>query len=147
MKKHFLILIGLTIFSLAEFSRDDNGIVSDTKTQLQWQDNYNDNGDEIKITTWQEAIVYCSVCTLGNYDDWRLPNKNELFSITDFNQYIPGINPEFQHTNPSLYWTSTTRASEEIHAWVINFINGSIHIRNKATDTEISIRCVRNISQ
>jgi lysophospholipase L1-like esterase len=143
MRKVLIIVLIFSTFVLAEFIRDSNGIVRSTGIQLKWQDEYTNNDGVIKKANWWDAIEYCEQLNLGGNDDWRLPNKNELFSIADFNHYKPGIDPIFLSTNMENYWTSTSRASlATIHAWTINFINGSVHITNK--NTELSIRCVRS---
>ncbi len=50
-----------------------NGTVLDTKTNLMWA--ANDNGSNIK---WQDAKNYCETCSIGGYQDWRMPTENEL---------------------------------------------------------------------
>jgi len=44
-------------------SRGSSGVVADSKSGLAWQDNYADNGGEIKKATWQDALVYCHELT------------------------------------------------------------------------------------
>jgi len=141
--KNILLYIGLGSILFADFSRSTDGIITDNITQLIWQDNYRDQENRIiPLFTWEEALNYCEQLTLGGNDNWRLPNKNELFSITYFGRYKPAISPLFLRTNESHYWSSSTRASINFHAWTINFINGSTHIRNKTAP--LSVRCVRS---
>lgn len=145
MKKIIVMILLLTVLVFSDFIRSENGVVRDNSTQLQWQDEYSDNDGDIKVSSWHDAVNYCEQLILAEKDDWRLPNKNELFSIASFNHYKPGIDPTFLSTNPSHYWTSTSRASNPgIHAWAVNFINGSVHIYNKYS-TDFSVRCVRDI--
>jgi len=59
MKKILLVLIGVSVLALADMSRDATGIVTDSVTTLQWQDDYSDNGDSIKRANWRAAIEYC----------------------------------------------------------------------------------------
>ena len=76
--------------SVANRYTRSEGIVTDRKTGLQWQDSYSDNNNILKSATWTEAIKYCEDLTLGEYSDWRLPNFNELYvtpSITPPTQF------------------------------------------------------------
>jgi len=136
MKKILLITIGLSISLLADFSRNnDTKIVTDNETGLQWQDN------ESVSMTWQEGINYCEALTLGSYDDWRLPNRNELDSIVDDTKYNPSTSPVFQSFESNGYWSSTTYASISYYAWVVNFRNGRQYDSNKSLS--FYVRCVR----
>ena len=75
--------------------------------------------DEVTGLTWQREIApftlnwdnawrYCWELTIGDLDQWRLPEPNELISIVDFNERAPSINVNaFPGTNfVSPYWTS-----------------------------------------
>jgi len=112
-------MLGLSIVLLADFIRDDSKqIVTDSTTTLQWQDDTN-------ITkTWTEAISYCEALSLGGYSDWRLPNFNELYSISDHSKRDPAIDSTFVNVLSDHYWSSTTVLGDEDYAWYINFING-----------------------
>jgi len=138
----------------AGFSRDSNGIVVDSATGLAWQDDYHDNEGEIKRTTWKDALVYCEGLSLGGKSDWRLPNKNELFSIVDISKYNYAISSVFTSvpsrdyytTDDHDYWSSTSNASDSSHACVVSFYSGCVYAngdwRSYKKD-EHSVRCVR----
>lgn len=95
-----------------EFIRnDDLQTVSDIKNNLMWQDNndtlsikkaYNaDDGDT--------AINYCKNLSLGGYNDWRLPTKQEMETVMDEKLY-PHIAQAFKYKDSIIggaYWTST----------------------------------------
>jgi len=138
MRVILLILIGLSSLSFAEFSRDE-GIVTDTISKLQWQD------DAIGSTMeWQEAIDYCeNTLELGGYSDWRLPNINELKSIVDRDKYNPAIVNGFENTSSNAYWSSTTNQSDGYYAWIILFEYGNITYSNKDYYGGLFVRCVR----
>ena len=145
MKRILLITIGLSLFLFAEtprFERNGAGIVTDRQTGLQWQDDYGDNGGEIKSAEWIDAIAYCENLSLGGYADWRLPNVRELLSIADRSRYNPAIDPVFQSAASSYYWSSTTFAYYTVYAWYVDFYRGrSLYNVNKGDDYHV--RCVR----
>ena len=82
----------------------------------------------------QEAIDYCETLTFNTYDDWRLPNINELKS-------------EIDNTNPIglvTVWSSSSVSGNESYAWAINLINGSVFWKEKNTNNNNGlILCVR----
>ena len=111
MKKIILIIVVLVSFIWADrLSRDLNGIVTDKVTQLQWQDDYSDNGGNIfKLleANWEIGINYCEALNLDGIG-WRVPNINELYSIVDYETFDPAINPVFVNTENYTYLSSTT---------------------------------------
>lgn len=140
MKK---ILLGVSILltlAQADFTRS-NGIVTDNKTGLQWQDDYSDNGGNIKGATWRNAIDYCEHLTLGGYNDWRLPNFNELYFLADRSRRNPAIDPVFQHTRSGGYWSSTSFVGYEDDAWYVLFYYGDDG--GNAKSYSYFVRCVR----
>jgi hypothetical protein len=140
MKQILLILIGLSITIQADdFSRDDStNIVTDSLTNLQWQDD-----EEAKTVEkdWQSAIDYCEALELGGKDDWRLPNYTELKSIVDRGSFNPAIYSSFQNIASNNYWSSTTNASISSFAWVVNFDYGYDYYNDKSYS--YFVRCVR----
>ena len=139
MRAILLLMIGLSISLLADFSRS-NGVVTDNKTGLQWQDDYSDNGGDIKLAKWTDAIAYCEDLTLGGHSDWRLPNKKELLSIVDYGKYDPSIDTVF-HKVSGNYWSSTTPAYGTDRAWTVGFRTGLTGSFYKFNDSHV--RCVR----
>ena len=140
MRAILLLMIGLSTSLLADFSRS-NGVVTDNTTGLQWQDDYSDNGGDIKSAKWTDAIAYCEDLTLGGHSDWRLPNKKELLSIVDYGRYNPSIDTVFTHTTSNDYWSSTTHAFYTDSAWIVNFGYGYTNYNNKSNSNYV--RCVR----
>lgn len=61
----------------------DNGdrTVTDTSTCLMWQQGTTEH------LNWEEAISFCENLTLGEYEDWRLPSRNELQSLMDYTKH------------------------------------------------------------
>lgn len=144
MKKLFFIIIGVTLI-YADIMRDDtNGIVLDTTTNLEWQD------DAVGVRLgWQDAIDTCEELVLGGYDDWRLPNIQELKSIVDRSKANPAIKDGFLYTESQIYWTSTTYMKEVPpsgdlykYAWNVYFTSGYIGHDTKRYRSYF-VRCVR----
>ncbi len=125
----------------SNFSRDDaTEIVTDSTTGLQWQDN-----EIVKTTTreWQEAIDYCeNTLALGGYNDWRMPNEKELFSIADRLQHTPVVDTAyFFNTASDIYWSSTASVSYTDSVWIVGFSNAYASTSGKTNDNYV--RCVR----
>jgi len=141
MKRFLLIVITFNIFLYADFSRDSSKeIVTDNTTNLQWQD---DSSATSTKKNWKEAIEYCENLTLGNYNDWRLPNFNELYYLADRSKNNPAIDSIFNYVASNYYWSSTTLLSDKGNAWIVKFSDGSDGWDDKINDI-YNIRCVRN---
>lgn len=137
-----LIIIGLgSVAYASECTRNTNETVSCSKSGLMWQD----NSDVITSKkTWQDAISYCESLTLAGYNDWRLPNLNELRSIVDYEK--PSgvgvkIKDGFENISSSRYLTSSTVVSSSSNAWAIYFFNGFDDWEKKSSSRHF--RCVR----
>lgn len=111
----------------------------DSESNLVWQV-YNSNGN-VEIHNWSGAISYCESLTLLDQIDWRLPNKNEMKSIIDY-EYSPGVmSSEFFPGNATYdrYWTSTTQAGTK--AWYLSRSSGLMTYAEK--ENEFGVMCVR----
>lgn len=97
-----------------------DGTVTDTRNGLMWQESTGYSGARV---TWSEALAYCENLTDAGYEDWRLPNQKELNAIVDWTA-SPAINATCFSAEPSVYWSSTTHASQNDYAWCVNFSNG-----------------------
>jgi len=49
--------------------------------------NFDNNKNGGRIWNWQGAKAYCQDLTLGNYSDWRLPNREELQAVGNIEFY------------------------------------------------------------
>jgi len=140
MKKIIIAAIGFSLVLLADLSRNAAGVVTDSTTGLQWQDDYSDNNGNIKEATWQDAIDYCEALTLDG-GRWRLPNIRELNSIADLSRVNPAIDPTFQHTAADNYWSSSTGEGGHGYAWYVGIDYGHRYASSK--DGSYYVRCVR----
>ena len=137
MRRILLIMIGLSVSIWADFTRDNTTqIVTDNNTKLQWQDN------ESVSKKWTEAIDYCEALTLGGYDDWRLPNQNELITIADRTKRDPAINKAFVNVVSTFYWSSSSSVGDEFTTWGVDFLDGR-YIWGAGKSYARYVRCVR----
>jgi hypothetical protein len=122
-----------------DFFDNNDGTVSDKGTGLMWQQYGSTTG------TWEGALAYCENLTLAEYTDWRLPNRNELQSLVDYDGYFPAINiTYFPNTAAASYWSSSTVASWPTYAWDINFWDGnSFGLDKSYSYSPIYVRAVR----
>ncbi len=124
------------------YSRNAAGVVEDTATRLEWQDDYSDNGGNIKTSNWQGALDYCSALGLDS-GGWRLPAIKELQTIVDASQYDSCVTPGvFSYIEPEGYRSSTTTTYETSEMWGVSFLNGNIFNYAKSHPAGY-VRCVR----
>ncbi len=140
MKRILLIIVGLSVALFADFSKDDTAqIVTDNITKLQWQDDDTVSSSE---KSWGDALAYCEELTLGEYNDWRLPNIKELTSIVDDTRVSPSIDIDaFEHVASYNYWSSTTYAGNSSNAWGVDFDSGVQNYYDRSNGGYV--RCVR----
>ena len=110
-------------------------VVTDSATGLMWQKEYETN------KTWQEALKYCEDSTYAGYSDWRVPNKNELASLVNYEKsdspysYFPDM--------PShIFCSSSTRLDSAVLACLVSFDTGIVTSNTKTS--KYYVRCVRN---
>ena len=114
-----------------------DNIVTDTKTGLMWKQCSEGLSGADCMTgtaafiTWQEALVLAdtqNISGFAGYFDWRLPNVEELRSLTAINCYNPSINEYvFSNTQLHTYWSAsptTIGNTESGEAWCISFTGG-----------------------
>ncbi len=113
-----------------------NGIVTDTKTLLTWQQTISASS-----YTWSNAQSYCTGLNL-NGTGWRVPSMKELQTIVDETKTNPSIDPTaFPSTPVDVFWTSSPLAGSPSNAWYVYFKYGSFNFV-VVTDT-YRVRCVR----
>ncbi len=123
---------------IQHFIDNGDGTATDTSYGFMWEKKTIDN--KYDTYTWEDALAYCENLILNNdgewtignpnvsgvkYDDWRLPDINELLSLVDFNRYNPAIDPIFSNTVPADYWSSTAYVGvAATAAWIDEFNRG-----------------------
>lgn len=118
-------------------SFQDNGdnSTTDLTTGLMWQ-----KTDSMEELQWENASAYCDNLTLAGYNDWRLPDINELRSIINYTGSSPYIDTTYFSTSSSSYWSSTTYSSYS--AWSADFDSG-VDSQNTSYNNSY-VRCVRD---
>ena len=125
------------------FTSNGDGTVTDNLTGLMWLNDPNCLGN----ITWQEGLDKVvdlntnpgSYSSCGGYattyNDWRLPNRKELYSLTYFALYSPAFPEGHPFVNPpsiDCFWSSTTVASGSTEAWSNNMSYGGVAPRHKS---------------
>ena len=99
-----------------------------------WQKTYEED------KAWQAALSYCENLDYAGYTDWRLPNKDELMTLVNYDKYSPASN--FPGMTANRFWTSTSRSNYPERAFNIWLSTGRIDTRHK-TDYSYYVKCVR----
>ncbi|MDX2169461.1 MAG: DUF1566 domain-containing protein [Deltaproteobacteria bacterium] len=143
-----------------DFFDNGDGTVTDRRTGLTWETLTDDGSihDKDQVYTWAEAvtarITLFNAAHFAGYDDWRLPNVNELQSLADYGRDTPAIAPVFDAscqsscaasacscTAPLRYWTSTSRVDAAGAAWTVSFGSGEVQSADKSL--HLAARAVR----
>ncbi|MBU1054073.1 MAG: DUF1566 domain-containing protein [Proteobacteria bacterium] len=100
----------------------ENETVIDTHTGLMWAKNASLFDFPMR---WEEAlntIKETNLSGLYGYNDWKLPNRKELFSLISHEMINPSIPAGHPFTNvfPGYYWTSSTCVRLPNQAWYIH---------------------------
>lgn len=104
--------------------KDNNtGLIWETKSPVQSDVNF--TGD---CYTWEDAHNYIKALNrkgYGGFRDWRLPNREELRQIVDYNGQIPACDPKFfADCLPAFYWSINPNVKEPVFAWGVYFAYG-----------------------
>ena len=121
-------------FTTSTLGDDDEDVVIDSTTGLMWQ-------KTVETKIWKDALYYCDNLDYAGYSDWRLPNRNELASLVNFDLYQPASDfpdmPEDEY-----FWTSSYLSGASSIAVTVASLQGVFYFPVK---TELrSVRCVRN---
>lgn len=126
------------------FTDNNNGTITDNLTGLMWtKDARNPGPLECPIDTsknWKDALAHVSCLNQNKYlgyNDWRMPNINELASLvnTDNADSTVWLTAQgFRNVIMEFYWTSTTDAQRTKLAWVGVLYSGNLFSRKKGKE-------------
>ena len=126
-----------------EVKTDDGGI-HDKYNTYRWggvsaigKDSPNREGNY--YDDWDVLVNGANSTKLCGFDDWRVPDIEELRSIVDYSRINPSIDADyFPNTLSSRYWSASPNANYSNYAWRLNFNygyggygsrNGNYHVR------------------
>jgi len=108
-------------------------VAVDRATGLSWTIDANIGGFPC---AWREAFAQIAELNqqhYGGYNDWRLPNRNELRSLVSYQAKNPAL-PEgrpFVNFFLGWYWSSTTAAIHPGYAWSVHLEGGRMFYGRK----------------
>jgi hypothetical protein len=130
------------------FDNHADGTVSDTLTGLMWLRDANvaatighdPNGTGDGSMEWTAALDLVAGINDGTYtipapyDDWRMPNVNELESLANWGEddVAAWLTAQgFSNVEPEYYWSSTTDVYQGDKSWCIDMSVGHLRTRFK----------------
>jgi probable HAF family extracellular repeat protein len=118
----------------------------DNLTGLMWPKNANYfNGTK----NWDDAIDSASNLTLCGHSDWRLPNENELESLTNADASDNAawlMSMGLTSVQRNFYWSSTTQALYPLSAWVIDMWDSAVTYDSRGKAAYNYVWPVRGVS-
>ncbi len=150
-----------TVQAGAPLSYTDNGdgTITDNNTGLMWEKKVAGGGclhcvnltprwsvpggSMVTIWDWLDDVNAEGGTGFAGYNDWRIPNVKELQSIVDYERSNPSIDPFFDPTAASDYWSSTTDVSDPTFAWAVSFVFGDAVRFAGGKNSSLHVRAVR----
>ncbi len=133
----------------SRYTDNSDETVTDTYTGLMWKQCQEGLSGTSCATgaatqhTWKAALELASTTSFATYDDWRLPNINELDSLVAKDRYDPAINITlFPNTSSSEFWSSSPHAGYPDDTGILSFSDGSYSYDHRYYDK--NVRLVRD---
>ncbi|MBN1913791.1 MAG: DUF1566 domain-containing protein [Candidatus Omnitrophica bacterium] len=106
-------------------------MVRDNNTGLIWEVKSPVSGDVNYIGdcyNWEDAFAYVKELNkkgFGDFRDWRLPGREELRMMVDYNGQIPATDQKFfPDCLPAFYWSKDSNNKEPVFGWGVYFAYG-----------------------
>jgi hypothetical protein len=112
---------------VTRFTVDGTGnCVTDNLTGLMWTRNADLPATAL---TWQQALDYANTLSLCGSTDWRLSNRKELRSLTNYNSAnnATALNILGFTNVQANYWSSSSYAGSPANAWVVYMVDGNMY--------------------
>jgi hypothetical protein len=136
-----------------------DGTITDINTGLMWEKLSDDGSihDKDDQYTWTDAFSVKVAALNGGggfagHTDWRLPNVNELQSLTNYGVQNPAVDAAFNTscspsctvsmcscTQPDFYWSASTLTPFPTSAWIEFFFNGAVGPCAKTEDNYVRL--------
>lgn len=147
------------------YTDNEDGTVTDQRTQLMWKQCSEGRSTTVSACDtgtatsyiWQDALQQAQTINrdgFAGYQDWRVPNINELASLVEFKCYQPSINESLLpvlgagYWGPGIFtpghWSSTPEVSYRANALQVEFEYGGFRRLNKNFILSSFVRLVRN---
>lgn len=132
-----------------DFREQADGTVLHTPSRRVWQrcalgqswDGTTCTGTATRLS-WSAALAAADSHQQGGFDDWRLPNRNELASIIENRCFVPALNIiAFPAAPVDVYWTGSPVTDGIEQAWRVDFADGLLV--PASTGTLHAVRLVR----
>lgn len=102
------------------FTDNEDGTVTDNATSLMWAKDANGDGGNSNVKLdWNDAIDWANALDFAGYDDWRLPNVIEMWSL--MSQVYPYFYLPFENMLNKDFRTSTTLGSDDTLTLYVRF--------------------------
>lgn len=93
------------------------------KVKLMWQ---KEDAPE-RLKNDGPAEEYCKNSKVGGFDDWKLPEVDELQTLINKEKKDPACDA-ILNMKPNWYWTKTPYAADpDYYAWVVHFYDGYVN--------------------
>lgn len=131
------------------FTNNNDGTITDNKTGLMWtkEDSWQTEG---KWLSWDEARDFAynqGYVKLAGFNDWRLPEKEELLTLVDLEYFINDkygkpmkMNPVFPEGPLATSWTADGIGQD---GYIVNFTTGESATLYKSKSGRMAVRPVR----
>jgi len=134
----------------ADFTDHGDGTLTHQPTGLMWKQCAEgltgaDCADgNASLFTWQAALQHAEAHDFADYEDWRLPNIKELFSLVEHRCHNPAINLTVFPNDPnSAIWSGSPSSNPTsfVFSWYIAFNLGHMFEGNRTN--LLRVRLVR----
>jgi hypothetical protein len=123
------------VANFKESSLEGKTIITDSSTGLLW------TKENTAHKMWKDALNYCESLIYAGFNDWRLPNINELSTLVDYSLVNPSS--DFPEIPSSMFWSSSSYASDVKNVWGISFYSGGVSSIEKSNTINFYAICVR----
>ncbi|MCP1728063.1 RHS repeat-associated protein [Natronospira proteinivora] len=123
-------------------------VVVDQDNGLMWEDRHANAAQKMD---WESSVAHCEASEHAGYDNWRLPNINELLYAlpnevfrhqTEWDESARGRLWDYDVDFRRPYWSATTNHSDDDRAWAIE--SASYNSERFKKEDEFYVRCVRD---